>query len=263
MNLHFQLIAIYSSILSVGLAAQAGSAANPKTPVALVPIGSEKVIVLNQRHRWLGRVIVYCNNSHLKVVTLESEAALVSNAPEWKVQIYDPQRKLIYEVTKDVFLDSGFTGPFQDSGLILSPISRVGRGRLGRIPAILYSFSRPSNNVKATYWILNSRSVTGTVCQMLQALYEAPSAPGLPLAIESGRDAKAKGSENLLVFAEAGGPELTTAKCEIGTIPTSSFNYLHGYKKARFATDVLVNKKIKRDMEDGLTEFGLGLPKTK
>ena len=105
-------------------------------------------------------------------------------------------------------------------GLVHVQIKKVGTGRLGRLPAILYSFLSPEG--KATYWILNSRLVTGTICQMLQALYEAPSAPSLPLSIESARDAKAKGSENILVFAQAGGSELTTAKCEIGTIPTSA-----------------------------------------
>ncbi len=223
------------------------------------PVNSERVFVLHQKHRWLGKVIVYCNASHIRVATDESEAALVANAPDWRVQIYDPQRKLIYEVTKAQFFDSGYTGPFQDSGLVKTELTQISRGKIANIPGNCYTFSRET---KSTYWTLRS-NLTGTVCQVLQALYECPAAPGIPLAMETQNAKKRSGSDNMIVFAEGGGTELTTAKCEIGTIDGSKFKYVSGYKKARFATDVLVNKKIKDDLETGISEFGLGLGKTK
>jgi len=219
----------------------------------------EKVIVLHQKHRWLGKVIVYCNPAHVRVESCESEGALVANAPDWRVQIYDPKRKLTCDNAREKFFESGFTGPFQEGGLIKTKLQLISRGMLGRIPGNCYIFSRATNS---TYWTLRS-SVTGTACQVLQALYECPVAPGIPLAIETQDAKKRSGSDNMLVFAEGGGAELTTSKCETGTIARSKFNYMSGYKKARFGTDVLVNKKIKDDLETGISEFGLGLGKTK
>lgn len=222
-------------------------------------VATEKVFVLHQKHRWLGKVVVYCNANHVCVASDEAGAVLVANAPDWQVQIYDPQRKLIYEVPKKQFFDSGYTGPFQSSGLFKANLRQVSRGAFTSIPSNCYAFSRETSS---TYWILRS-DLTSTACHILQALYECPLAPGVPLALETQNAKKRSGSDNMIVFAEGGGTELTTTKCETATIDSSKFNYVHGYKKARFATDVLVNKRIKNDLETGLTEFGLGLGKTK
>lgn len=220
---------------------------------------NENVLVLHQKHRWLGKVIVYCNASHVRVASTESEAALVANAPKWNVQIYDPQRKLIYEASREKFFDSGFTGPFQEGGLIKAQIELVQKGRLGNMPGNRYVYR---SGAVSNYWTLRS-TLTGTSCQILQALYRCPSAPGIPLAVEIENAQKGGGADSMIFFSEGGGAVLTTAKCEQGTIAASKFNYVSGYKKARFATDVLVNKKIKEDMEAGLSDFGLGLGKTK
>ncbi|CAN5480139.1 hypothetical protein BH10CYA1_BH10CYA1_56890 [soil metagenome] len=242
-------------LLAICITSTLFAVCNAKGPT----VATEKVFVLYQKHRWLGKVIVYCNADHIRVATLESGAALVSNAPDWRVQIYDPQRKLVYEVTKEQFFDSGYTGPFQDSGLIKTKLTQISRGQMANIPSNCYTYSRAT---KSTYWTLRS-NLTGTVCQVLQALYECPSAPGIPLAIETQNTKRRSGSDNMIVFAEGGGSELTTARCETGTIDVSKFSYVSGYKRARFATDVLVNKKIKNDLETGISEFGLGLEKTK
>ena len=220
---------------------------------------SEEVFVLHQKHRWLGKVVVYCNANHVRVATEESRATLVANGPDWRVQIYDPQLKTIYEVSRAQFFDSGYTGPFQDSGLIRTQLTQISRGTFANIPGNCYSFSRAT---KSTYWTLRS-NLTGTVCQVLQALYECPSAPGIPLALETENAKKRSGFDNMIVFAEGGGTELTTAKCQTSTIEASKFNYVSGYKRVRFATEVLVNKKIKNELETGISEFGLGLGKTK
>jgi hypothetical protein len=219
----------------------------------------EKVLVLHQKHRWLGKVIVYCNDSHVRVASTESEAALVANAPSWKVQIYDPQRKLIYEASRDKFFDSGFTGPFQESGLVHTDLKLVNKGMLGTMPGNRFTYKL---GPRATFWTLRS-SISGVSCQVLQALYQCPPAPGIPLALELENAKKRSGSDNIIFFAEGGGVVLSTSRCEPGTIASAKFDYVSGYKKARFATDVLVNPKIKEDMEAGLSDFGLGLGKTK
>jgi hypothetical protein len=230
--------------------------------IAKVSKAREKVFVLHQKHNWLGRVIVYCNDAHVRVSSLDSEAAIVANAPDWLVQIYDPKRKLLYEVPKQKFFRSGFTGPMQSTGLVMTKLTLVKQGDLAKMPGTCYKFMRRTNNQSGVYWILRS-GLTGTACQILQALYMAPMAAGVPLALETKNLSAKPGSENSLVFSVGAGTELSTANCESGTVARSAFNYVSGYKKAPYATDVLVNKKLKDDLETGMTEFGEALGKTK
>jgi hypothetical protein len=61
------------------------SASNPPA-LADARQKNETVLVLHQKHRWLGKVIVYCNESHVRVASTESEAALIANAPGWRVR---------------------------------------------------------------------------------------------------------------------------------------------------------------------------------
>lgn len=245
------------SRLCTALAIACFCSASANVTVEAAPV---KAAELRQKQLWLANLIVHYTPKHLRVDALSSGAIIVANAPQWQVQIYDPKRKLCYQASLTTFLDSGIVGPFQNTGLMRCTMAEEKAGIYAGAKARHYRLLNIDNGNSASgnYWIANDPGAVEPVCHILQALYRAPAALGIPLALDTDPNPELAKHAKMFAFAEAAGVQLTTSKSGTSTIDDTKFAYQGGFRRARFATDVIVDQSMKQNMEEGLKDFGLG-----
>lgn len=246
-----------------------GSNAAPAT-------GSIKGWTIQQKHAYLGDMVIHISESAIRIADRNNGVELVSSAPDWKVTVFSPERKVFYEMPYSLWDKRGL----QSTWVMLTnvaewPISEDGREIYQKIDCRRYMLSadpRAREKIKrgipinrsfgraGDYWIGTAFGAASKEGQILEQLYRFPRAEGIPIGL------KVYHGPNQRYFGLAGKQFkrgdftvlLETTRCIQENFPKAFFTRPPGLRRATSDSEVAISRQTKEQLDDVVRDMGLG-----
>lgn len=203
--------------------------------MSLPVAASEFGFILSQKSGVCGKAEIYVSSKGLKLVQRNTSCVLVMKAPDWKVNYFNTNSKVLYETDAkkwqgkspgyiaDLMSDSRFlalapqkttTNAKSIAGLHCNETQLV---RIGALPP---KTKRNEDELKsATYYGTSALSVPDQAVRVVQRFYRIPTIKGFPVKLDIS-DLRGHNQN-----------ELYTSSCVKSVFSSSIFNVPTGYKK--------------------------------
>jgi hypothetical protein len=207
--------------------------------------GGSDALVLTQMSEVTGPAQVYISKSALKVVNQRDGTTIIAQAPLWKVEFFNPRKKVLYETTPQ-----DFTGQVGYSGVLMVARTTGLQAKLGNSQSIAglnsthIMFNHPDGDGsnRDEYFAFAGFNVPPQIVTILQKYYVVPKNAGIPI-----RYIHYAGPARQIV--------LDTKACQRTKLPMSVWSVPEGYTRAKAATEVTLSdgtSDLIKDMADGL-----------
>jgi hypothetical protein len=205
----------------------------------------DDALVLTQVSEVTGPAQVYISKSALKVVNKRDGSTIIAHAPQWKVEFFNPLRKVLYETTPQQFTGQvGYSGVLMVARTNGLQAKRGNAQNVAGLNSIHIMFNHPvgDGSNRDEYFVFAGFNVPPQISTILQKYYVVPNDAGIPMR-----------------YIHYAGPArqvvLDTKASQRTKLPVSTWAVPDGYARAKAATEVTLSdgtSDLIKDMADGL-----------
>ena len=202
--------------------------------MSLPVVGSESGFILSQRSGVCGKAEIYVSSKGLKLVQKSTSCVLIMKAPDWKVNYFNMDSKVLYETDAkkwqgkspgyiaDLMSDSRFLALAPQKTANAKSIAGLhcNETQLVHIGILPPNTKLNENELKsATYYGTSALSVPDQAVLVVQRFYRIPTIKGFPVKVDVS-DLQGHNQN-----------ELNTSSCVKSVFSSSIFDVPTGYKK--------------------------------
>jgi hypothetical protein len=153
--------------------------------LAMPAVASEDdALVLSQVSEVTGPAQVFISKSAVKVVNRRDGTTIVAHAPLWKVEFFNPRKRVLYETTTQAWQGqvgySNWLMSARTNGLKEKPGAAASVAGLNSIHIVLGRSGGDGSN-RDEYFVFAGFNVPAPICTILQKYYLVPTNSGIPV----------------------------------------------------------------------------------
>lgn len=231
---------------------------------------------LEQKHAYLGKMVLHFSQDALKVESQNSGVTLIASGPDWKVTLYNRQRKLFYDMPLATWKRTGMRTTWSMLTNIAEwPIVRVGTSTYASMRTdqfILAADPRAREKIKrgipvnraygkaGDYLVATSLGAPQELGTVVTELYRLPPITGVPVSMTTyhGPHQKHFGLSGQLFKPGETTKILATTECRPDNFPSGFFTLPPGFTRAKDDREVAISPEQKNEMDDLVRDMGLG-----
>jgi DNA-directed RNA polymerase subunit H (RpoH/RPB5) len=233
------------------------------------------VTIYKQKHGYLGNLEVISTPDAIRISEGTNGNVVFSKGPDWKVTVYNTNRKIYYDMTFADWKTHGLRAVWvMMSNTSEWPIVKIGPGTHNGRQAdkyILPADPQARAKLKAKipvnlaygkageYWIDKENKGARERATVLFQLFKIPDAPNLPLELKVffARDSGFFGNaQNIKQDTEK--KILETIAIKQTNLPRNTFAVPAGYRRAKDDSEVTISKSSSNSLDDMVKDMGLG-----
>lgn len=224
-----------------------------------------KFATLRQNSGLFGDVTVFVNPSAVKVQDDFGDWQLLSTAPDWKVVLFDTNRKIYAEKSFKEWQEFGLqTRLVETHAMDHWPVVRLGDTTYAGIKASIFALPYKYSNGRvahiskgraATYMAALGIPASAQVVTVLRKLFHMPDAPGIPLHYEY-QPSRTDGFGG--DFFPATTNTLLTRSTSSAQLESRVLKVPPGLKKVPDAIELIMSKRKKSGFEGWFEDMGIG-----